>query len=562
MQKFLTQSPERLVFALSAALFMPVVLTSVIIGGSVAGTIAASAGFLSFGVLMARSQPALAAIGATLALMGQAIAFTAAFEGHPWQIDSHMLFYALLACLICMRSYAALLAGAATIALHHLSLSFLMPAMIYPSGEFGVNIGRTVFHAVIVVMETAALLFTVHQLNRLQAGMQTQTEKLQVSLQEAETARRVALQSQADAETANEEAQRSQRKAEDSLAELRRATSEQRAAEARQQERDASHRQAEATRADEQRRVVEALRTALALLEGGDLTTRIDARLPPEYQEIAEGFNTAVQSLEELVSEVARSSEQMATDIQDISVATDNLAKRTDKQAANLQNTSDALDRLTQSVQENATNVTTVNNSSQGAQASAEASGMVVSNASKAMIAIQTEAQEIAKIVTLIESISFQTNLLALNAGVEAARAGEAGRGFAVVASEVRALAQRSSESVTSIRALIERSTQQVEHGSDKISETVSSLHAVETAISDIGSRMAAISVNTQTQSTEISSINTSLFEMGSATRKNVEMFDETNAACTKLAKGADVLQQLTHRFNVSGNCRSEVQVA
>ncbi|MDO7930268.1 PAS domain-containing methyl-accepting chemotaxis protein [Pseudomonas sp. KFB-139] len=79
----------------------------------------------------------------------------------------------------------------------------------------------------------------------------------------------------------------------------------------------------------------------------------------------------------------------------------------------------------------------------------------LINNAVALINELNSQAKDIEKIVTTIQSVAEQTNLLALNAAIEAARAGEMGRGFAVVADEVRLLAARTSRATVEIQSVV-----------------------------------------------------------------------------------------------------------
>ena len=76
-------------------------------------------------------------------------------------------------------------------------------------------------------------------------------------------------------------------------------------------------------------------------------------------------------------------------------------------------------------------------------------------NVAEQVSALKLNAEDIAKFIVTVDTVSEQTNLLALNAAIEAARAGEHGRGFAVVADEVRSLSQTSGKSAQQIKDVV-----------------------------------------------------------------------------------------------------------
>ncbi|MEZ5709948.1 MAG: methyl-accepting chemotaxis protein [Blastomonas sp.] len=295
--------------------------------------------------------------------------------------------------------------------------------------------------------------------------------------------------------------------------------------------------------------VVTDLGASLDKLADGDLTYRIGAEYPGEYQALKSSFNKTVEGLEQILSGVAQSASSVHTGASEIRAASDDLANRTEQQAAALEETAAAMNQVTGMVQETAAGAANVNASIGEAHREATEGGAVVKRAVNAMDAIEKSSQEISQIINVIDGIAFQTNLLALNAGVEAARAGDAGKGFAVVANEVRALAQRSADAAKDIKTLITASSEQVGAGVTLVGETGTLLDRIVERVGEISTLITSITESAEVQATNLQQVNGAVGDMDKMTQQNAAMVEQSTAAARSLAGEADELAALVSRF-------------
>lgn len=80
--------------------------------------------------------------------------------GSSWQGDTHMLFFAEVAVTAALLDRQAVIVGGLVIAIHHLVLNFMLPALVFPGGA---DLIRVIFHAVVLLLECSALAWLVDQ---------------------------------------------------------------------------------------------------------------------------------------------------------------------------------------------------------------------------------------------------------------------------------------------------------------------------------------------------------------------------------------------------------------
>lgn len=144
----------------------------------------------------------------------------------------------------------------------------------------------------------------------------------------------------------------------------------------------------------------------------------------------------------------------------------------------------------------------------------AKQGGEVMNEVVAKMATINSSAEKITDIVSVIDEITFRTNLLALNAAVEAARAGEHGRGFGVVASEVRSLAQRTAASASEIKILIGGSVKETRQGADLVRNAGKTIEQMVTSIDGIATIIGTISTSANNQTNEIKHVSETIRQL------------------------------------------------
>ncbi len=510
------QTGGRLVAGCGALLALAVAAAWLVFGQggiATAGAVLIAGGMAVAAAAAGESRAARMAQG--VGLMAQVSLLVAACNGHLWQVDMHMAYFAALAVLAIFADWPVILVAAATVALHHLTLSFLLPALVFNGGG---GLGRVLVHAVILVAEAATLIWTAVSSVRMIARLDDA---------------RIASEHSAEAVVTAE--------------------AEKRAVFEQEERRTGERRQHEAAAKAQMAAMVDEIARALNRLAAGDLTCRIREPFTEEFEAIREDFNQAMEKLGQTMSGVVGQAQDIRHGADEMSQAADDLSMRTERQAASLNQTSTALQEVTVTVRSTAETAQRAARLVTDAREQADRSGVVVTDAISAVGGIEQSAHKISQIIGVIDEIAFQTNLLALNAGVEAARAGDAGRGFAVVAMEVRALAQRSADAAKEIKALIAESATQVEQGVELVGRTGEALNGIVEKVIQVADLVGRIAATAQEQAAGLNQVTAAVREMDDVTQQNAAMVEETTAASHRLTREAESLSQIVSQFAVDG---------
>jgi methyl-accepting chemotaxis protein len=327
---------------------------------------------------------------------------------------------------------------------------------------------------------------------------------------------------------------------------------------------------------------------SMAVAEG-DLTVEVAPRsnrdtIGNAFQRMSHGLHEIVRNTRDAASQVSAGSNQVAgaadesakvsvqassaieevtSTMHEMSINVQNVVKNTQVQASSVAETSASIDQMVTSIQrvadtakvlldianrsreEVVTGIQTMEKATDGLNRTNRA----IQSSAEIINILGHRADDIGKIIEVIDDLAEQTNLLALNAAIEAARAGEHGLGFAVVADEVRKLAEKSTQSTKEIADLIqsiqrearqavenmEHSTRIVEEGLNLGNDLGAALHKISDVVTEVYKFSQEIGAATNEQSVGSSQI-------AKATNRLTEITQEINSAVEEQASGAQAV--------------------
>lgn len=166
-------------------------------------------------------------------------------------------------------------------------------------------------------------------------------------------------------------------------------------------------------------------------------------------------------------------------------------------------------------------------------------------NVSDEIEKLNSYAQEMQSIISLINDVASQTSLLALNASIEAARAGDAGRGFAVVATEISNLASKTQEATVNITKMIENVSTELSNMVQVIENMLSNSNEQNQVVNDTAKNFEEITAK--------------VASVSEASTKLQELVNNLNIANQQVISGIETISAVTEEVTAHSNETVEI---
>jgi methyl-accepting chemotaxis protein len=430
-------------------------------------------------------------------------------------------------------------------AVHHLVLNFLFPYAVFPEASFV----RVILHAILVIFESATLILLTKHICDAMAESENALIKTK-EYEEKEKEKQALLLKTKAFDEANEKEKEIQEEISIILNQLLELDLTKRIPIHNKKGFVLSLTIGVNNLMDALHTTVTEISKVMDSAAQGDLSKRIEEDCPGSFSNLKENINATLDKIKNIMDSAAEITNSISVDTDEMNSKNFEVSNSITKQLSNLKNFVQSLNIISKDLSDTSTDAQQAQKLASENQEIAHDANVMSQESIKGLKNISSSSENIASIISVIDSIAFQTNLLGLNASVEAARAGENGKGFAVVAEEVKKLADKSSAASKEIKILVEESKHDVYHGVDLVENTSVAFEKIVVVTDQVSTVLEKIASKSSSQVDSVNKANTFIREIEEINENNVLMIERNKEISSNFKNQIKQLNSLISWFS------------
>lgn len=247
-----------------------------------------------------------------------------------------------------------------------------------------------------------------------------------------------------------------------------------------------------------------------------------------EIIELSKGFDIIEQNINSLIFKIKQGAFSIRESVETLNMYNNNLANKSEEQYLKVESIDENLIQIKKIVNFNNINTQKLNKLTKKTKKIIEIINIESDNLNKTINQIFNSSEQIEKISTSIEELSFQTTILSLNSAVESTRIQNGAKSFDVISNEIHKLSTMGKNAAKEIKNLSNENRIKIDESTFYLHNTVNLIDTLVNKINEISTLLDEITIDSQSEFNEISKIMSSLLDIKSYTQQTNKIAKDT----------------------------------
>lgn len=247
-----------------------------------------------------------------------------------------------------------------------------------------------------------------------------------------------------------------------------------------------------------------------------------------EIIELSKGFDIIEQNINSLIFKIKQGAFSIRESVETLNMYNNNLANKSEEQYLKVESIDENLIQIKKIVNFNNINTQKLNKLTKKTKKIIAIINIESDNLNKTINQIFNSSEQIEKISTSIEELSFQTTILSLNSAVESTRIQNGAKSFDVISNEIHKLSTMGKNAAKEIKNLSNENRIKIDESTFYLHNTVNLIDTLVNKINEISTLLDDIAIDSQSEFNEISKIMSSLLDIKSSTQQTNKIAKDT----------------------------------